>query len=375
MKKKFLITFIIGTRPEAIKLASVIKAFNNSDTFDSRVILTGQHKEMVNEILETWEIKPRKNLEIMLPNQTLNYVVSNVIQKLNDELVKFKPDLLVVQGDTSSAFAGALAAFHLGIPIAHVEAGLRTDDINEPFPEEANRRLISQLSTLHFAPTKKSAENLKKDGILERVFITGNTVIDVLLEESKNNFIPQFLKNIDLNNQKLVLATFHRRENWGENIINICGSISEILDKTKDTFFIIPMHKNKIIRDAILNLLSKNPKVILTEPLKYNELISIMKISHFIITDSGGIQEEAPSLGKPVLVLRNKTEREEAIKAGCSKLVGTEKNNIIQECMKLLNDETCYKRMSNISNPFGDGKASSHIFNICKSYLKEKFSA
>ena len=179
-------------------MASVIKAFNNSDTFDSRVILTGQHKEMVNEILEIWEIKPSKNLEIMLPNQTLNYVVSNVIQKLNDELVKFKPDLLVVQGDTSSAFAGALAAFHLGIPIAHVEAGLRTDDINEPFPEEANRRLISQLSNLHFATTKKSAENLKKEGILKRVFITGNTVIDVLLEESKKNFIPQFLKKIDL---------------------------------------------------------------------------------------------------------------------------------------------------------------------------------
>ena len=372
MKKNFLITFIIGTRPEAIKLASVIKAFNNSEIFNSRIILTGQHKEMVNEILEIWEIKPSNNLEIMLPNQTLNYVVSNVIQKLNEELVKFKPDLLVVQGDTSSAFAGALTAFHLGIPIAHVEAGLRTDDINEPFPEEANRRLISQLSTLHFAPTKKSAENLKKDGILERVFITGNTVIDVLLEESKNNFIPQFLKNIDLKNQKLVLATFHRRENWGENIINICGSISEILDKTKDTFFIIPMHKNKIIRDTILNLLSKNPKVILTEPLKYNELISIMKICHFIITDSGGIQEEAPSLGKPVLVLRNKTEREEAIKAGCAKLVGTEKTQIIQECMKLINDELSYKRMSNINNPFGDGKASSHILNICKSFLKAK---
>ncbi len=374
MKKNFLITFIIGTRPEAIKLGSVIKVFNNSETFKSRIILTGQHKEMVNEIFEIWEIRPSKNLEIMLPNQTLNYVVSNVIQKLNDELVKFKPDLLVVQGDTSSAFAGALAAFHLGIPIAHVEAGLRTDDINEPFPEEANRRLISQLSTLHFAPTKKSAENLKKEGILERVFITGNTVIDVLLEESKKSFIPQFLKNIDLKKQKLVLATFHRRENWGENIINICCSISEILDKTKDTFFIIPMHKNKIIRDTILNLLSKNPKVILTEPLKYNELISIMKISHFIITDSGGIQEEAPSLGKPVLVLRNKTEREEAIKAGCAKLVGTEKTNIVKECMKLLNDELSYKKMSNISNPFGDGKASNHILNICKSYLKEKFN-
>ena len=374
MKKNFLITFIIGTRPEAIKLASVIKAFNNSEIFNSRIILTGQHKEMVNEILEIWEIKPSKNLEIMLPNQTLNYVVSNVIQKLNNELVKFKPDLLVVQGDTSSAFAGALTAFHLGIPIAHVEAGLRTDDINEPFPEEANRRLISQLSTLHFAPTRKSAENLKKEGILKRVFITGNTVIDILLEESKKNFIPQFLKNIDIENQKLVLATFHRRENWGKNIVNICCSISEILDKTKDTFFIIPMHKNKIIRDTILNLLSKNPKVILTEPLKYKELISIMKISHFIITDSGGIQEEAPSLGKPVLVLRNKTEREEAIKAGCAKLVGTEKTHIIQECMKLLNDELSYKKMTNIDNPFGDGKASSHILNICKSYLKAKFS-
>ena len=374
MKKDFLITFIIGTRPEAIKLASVIKAFDNSEIFNSRIILTGQHKEMVNEILEIWQIKPSKNLEIMLPNQTLNYVVSNVIQKLNEELVKFKPDMLVVQGDTSSAFAGALAAFHLGIPIAHVEAGLRTDDINEPFPEEANRRLISQLSTLHFAPTKKSAENLKKEGIFERVFITGNTVVDVLLEESKKNLIPQFLKNIDFKNQKLILATFHRRENWGENIINICCSIAEISNKTKDTLFIIPMHKNKIIRDTILKLLSKNPKVILTEPLKYNELIAVMKISHFIITDSGGIQEEAPSLGKPVLVLRNKTEREEAINAGCAKLVGTEKINIIKECMKLINDELSYKKMSNINNPFGNGKASSHILNICKSYLKEKFS-
>ena len=368
MKKNFLITFIIGTRPEAIKLASVIKAFNNSEIFNSRIILTGQHKEMVNEILEIWEIKPSKNLEIMLPNQTLNYVVSNVIQKLNEELVNFKPDLLVVQGDTSSAFAGALTAFHLGIPIAHVEAGLRTDDINEPFPEEANRRLISQLSTLHFAPTSKSAENLKKEGILERVFITGNTVIDILLEESKKNFIPQFLKNIDIENQKLVLATFHRRENWGKNIINICCSISEILDKTKDIFFIIPMHKNKIIRDTILNLLSKNPKVILTEPLKYNELISIMKICHFIITDSGGIQEEAPSLGKPVLVMRDTSERPEAIEAGTAILVGADSANIIKHTQNLINSEEMYTKMTLKHNPFGDGTAADQI----KNFLSER---
>ena len=204
---------------------------------------------------------------------------------------------------------------------------------------------------------------------LERVFITGNTVIDILLEDSKKNFIPQFLQNIDIENQKLVLATFHRRENWGKNIINICCSISEILDKTKDTFFIIPMHKNKIIRDTILNLLSKNPKVILTEPLKYNELISIMKISHFIITDSGGLQEEAPAFGKPVLVVRDNTERTEAIDAGVALLVGTSSEKIFKEASSLLKDEDKYNLMSRKINPFGDGKASLRILKTCKQFL------
>ena len=370
MKKKLLATFIIGTRPEAIKLAPVIKTFNNSKFFYSRVVLTGQHREMVNEVLEIFEIKANNNFNIMIESQTLNYLVSNIIKKLNEELIEFKPDLLIIQGDTSSAFAGALTAFQLGIPIAHVEAGLRTGDLNEPFPEEANRRLISQLSTLHFAPTNKSAENLKKADITQGVFITGNTVIDALKEESRKNFLPDFLKNRDLKNKKFILATFHRRENWGENINNICNSILEILNLTKNVFFIIPMHKNKIVRNSILNILSGNPRIILTEPLKYNELIATMKICYFIITDSGGIQEEAPTLGKPVLVLRNKTEREETIHLGASKLVGTEKIKIIKESIKLISDKLHYEKMSNIKNPFGDGQASKLILKICNTYFK-----
>ncbi len=369
MQVKKSVTFIIGTRPEAIKLAMVIKEFDNSKFFKIRVVLTGQHKEMVNEVLDIFRIKANNNLEVMVHNQSLNYVVSETIRKLNDELMAFPPDLIFVQGDTSSALAGALSAFHLKIPIAHIEAGLRTDDLNEPFPEEANRRLISQIATIHFSPTKKASENLNKSNILKRTFVVGNTVIDALISESSKNLIPNFLKNQIDDKYKIILATFHRRENWGENIKDICSSILEILEINKQVYFVIPMHKNKIVRNSILKLLSNNSRIKLTEPLKYNELIATMKLCHFILTDSGGIQEEAPTLGKPVLVLRNKTEREEAISSGSAKLVGVNKNLIINESTRLISDEKHYKKMSSINNPFGDGKSSKKILEICKSFF------
>ncbi len=372
MKTNLLVTFIIGTRPEAIKLAPVINAFNSSGLFTSRIILTGQHRDMVSEVLEIFNIKENKNLNIMIPNQTLNYISSTVIKKLNDEFLEFKPAILFVQGDTTSALAGALAAFHLKIPIAHVEAGLRTDDLNEPFPEEANRRIISQIATIHFAPTKSAAENLIKSSITDKVYITGNTVIDALIEESKKNLIPSFLKNRRFDNKKIILTTFHRRENWGTNMREICNSILEILSLRKDAFFIIPMHKNNVVRNIIYEFLNNNRRIVLTEPLKYDDLIATMKLSYFILTDSGGIQEEAPTLGKPVLVLRNKTEREEAIKAGTAILVGTDKNKIVKESMKLFSNKIHFETMSNIANPYGDGQASKRIIEICEAFFKGK---
>ncbi len=370
MRNKYLVTLVIGTRPEAIKLAPVIKVFCNSNKFEIRVILTGQHQDMVLEIFKLFNIKTNKNLNIMNHSQNLNILFSDMMHKLNQELCTYRPNLLVIQGDTSSAFAGALTAFNLKIPIAHVEAGLRTNDLYQPFPEEANRRIISQISTLHFAPTIKAAENLKKNYITENVFITGNTVIDALIQESKKNKCPDFLKS-KTNQDQLILVTVHRRENWGNNLKDICKSILKLLKMNKNAYFVIPMHKNKIVRNIILELLSNNKRIILKEPLKYDELIATMKKSHFIMTDSGGIQEEAPSLGKPVLVLRNKTEREEAINCGSAKLVGTNQTKICEESIKLLEDNNYYKKMSIKTNPFGNGKASALILSICEAYIEE----
>ncbi|MBO8221441.1 non-hydrolyzing UDP-N-acetylglucosamine 2-epimerase [Prochlorococcus marinus] len=362
------ITFIIGTRPEAIKLAPVIEKFIDCKYFYTRVILTGQHIDLVKDVLNLFSIKYDKNLKVMNKGNSLSEITSLIINSLSKEFDNFRPNLVIVQGDTNSAFSAALSAFYKKIKIGHIEAGLRTNDIYNPFPEEVNRRLISQISNLHFAPTKISKDNLIKENVDGNIFVTGNTVIDSLLKFSKG-LQSEVLEKIDFNNKKVVLSTIHRRENWGINLNNIIQGFEEILEKNPSCFFIIIMHPNKKVSDPIIKKFSNNKKVLLLNPLKYTDLIHIMKNCYFIMSDSGGIQEEAPTFGKPVLILRDTTERLEAINAGVAKLIGTNKSSIVEEADQLLNNKEKYQSISNRINPFGDGKASQRIFEHIKKYF------
>lgn len=369
MLKKPLITVVFGTRPEAIKLSPLIQQLKQEKFLRIRVILTGQHSEMVAQVLSLFKIKEDDNLKIMKENQTLTHITTQILEKLKIEFTNYKPDLVLVQGDTTSAMASSLAAFYEKIPIGHVEAGLRTNSIINPFPEEANRRLISQLSTIHFAPSKKAFDNLKKDNVSGKIFLTGNTVIDALLYISNNPF-KTYLSDIDLKNQRIILATVHRRENWGKNIENICHALVKILENNSRVFLIMPLHKNKLISEPIKKILFNHPRVKLTNPLSYEKLVEIIKRSTLVLTDSGGIQEEAPSLGKPVLVLRETTERVEALENGTTKLVGTDIDNIFENANLLLNNEVEYNSMAKSINPYGDGTSSKKIIDACKNFLK-----
>ena len=367
---KYLVTVIIGTRPEAIKLSPLIKKFRTNNSFKVRVVLTGQHKELVKQVLDIFNIKADLNLNLMTSKQSLNYITIKTIQGIEKELKNYRPNLVIVQGDTTTAFAGALSSFYEKIPVGHIEAGLRTDNIYDPFPEEVNRRIISQFATLHFAPTKKSENNLINSGIKKEVFLTGNTVIDALLMVSKN--IHKLKSLEDNKNFRYILLTVHRRENRGEKLKNIAKGILSILEKFKDVKFLIPMHPNPEVKNRIIEYLGTESKVILCESLDYLDIVSAMKHCYFIMTDSGGIQEEAPSLGKPVLILRDTTERPEGIDSGTAKLIGTSSKNILLEAEKLLSDKKIYDEMSKAINPFGDGKASERIVKACLNKLKNE---
>ncbi len=367
---KYLVTVIIGTRPEAIKLSPLIKKFRTNNSFKVRVVLTGQHKELVKQVLDIFNIKADLNLNLMTSKQSLNYITIKTIQGIEKELKNYRPNLVIVQGDTSTAFAGALSSFYEKIPVGHIEAGLRTDNIYDPFPEEVNRRIISQFASLHFAPTKKSENNLINSGIKKDVFLTGNTVIDALLMVSKNIHKLKLLE--DNKNFRYILLTVHRRENRGEKLKNIAKGILSILEKFKDVKFLIPMHPNPEVKNHIIEYLGTESKVILCESLDYLDIVSAMKHCYFIMTDSGGIQEEAPSLGKPVLILRDTTERPEGIDSGTAKLIGTSSKNILLEAEKLLSDKKIYDEMSKAINPFGDGKASERIVKACLNKLKNE---
>ena len=362
-KKKPIVSIILGTRPEAIKLAPVIKTFIGCNLIDTRIIFSGQHREMVKQVMNLFNLKIDKDLKIMKDRQSLTHITNSVLSGLEDEFQKFKPNLVLVQGDTSTAFAAALSSFYKGIPIAHVEAGLRTNQLNDPFPEEANRRLISQISSLHFAPTNDAKQNLINSGVCGNIYITGNTVIDSLLYAAEKNKYDQKyrFKNKDF---KLILCTIHRRENWSK-LEEITSGILKILESYKDIKFIIPLHKNETVRNPIKEILGNHKRVSLTEPLEYDELVAVIKNSYLILTDSGGLQEEAPSLGKPVIVLRDNTERVEALKAGTAKLAGTKPENIYNEVKKLIVDNKAYENMAQSINPFGDGKSSQRIYEIC----------
>jgi UDP-N-acetylglucosamine 2-epimerase (non-hydrolysing) len=359
---------ILGTRPEAIKLAPVIQVFRRSPNLDLQVILTGQHREMVEQVMQLFNLKADYDLEIMQPQQSLNDITCRSLQGLEALFQQQKPDFVVVQGDTTTAFAAALAAFYQKIPVGHVEAGLRTDDLFNPYPEEANRRLISQITQLHFAPTPWAAENLQRSGVVGEVHLTGNTVIDALLNVAATQPACN-VSGLNWGAYRTILATVHRRENWGEPLKDIAQGFLQILTEFSDTALLLPLHRNPTVREPLKEILGNHPRVFLTEPLDYGELVGAIERSYLILTDSGGLQEEAPSLGKPVLVLRETTERPEAVTAGTAKLVGTNSENIFAAASELLSSQEAYHKMANAINPFGDGKASERILQIVERFL------
>jgi UDP-N-acetylglucosamine 2-epimerase (non-hydrolysing) len=369
MKK---ILTIFGTRPEAIKLAPVIKELERrNDVFVSKVCVTAQHREMLDPFLQLFGINPDWDLNIMQPNQSLFDVTAKALIKLKEVLEKEKPDLVLVQGDTTTTFTAALAAYYLKIKVGHVEAGLRTLDKYNPFPEELNRRLVGHIADLHFAPTKRAKENLLSEGIPEgSIFVTGNTVVDalfmILARTKSEDYLPKALSQPD---RKLILVTAHRRESFGEGIANICLALKEIVKRVPDVEIVYPVHLNPNVREPVYRMLSGMERVHLIEPLDYISFVHLMKASYLILTDSGGIQEEAPSLGRPVLVLRNTTERPEAVEAGAAKLVGTDPQRIVAETLRLLQDPSGYSKMATVPNPFGDGKAALRIVDILESFL------
>jgi len=368
--KKILIVF--GTRPEAIKMAPVVKEFEkHKNLLDVKVCVTGQHREMLDQVLEFFEIVPDFDLNIMKPKQNLYDVTSNILLNIKHVLAEFCPDIVFVHGDTSTTFTASLASFYQKIDIGHVEAGLRTDNIYSPWPEEANRQLIARLATYHFAPTEKSKANLIKENIQEsNIIITGNTAIDALLltldkinEDIKFKIIER-LSYLGYNlkaNKKIILVTGHRRENHGEGFIRICTALKKIAIYNPSIDIVYPVHLNPNVQKPVNEILSGLRNIYLIEPLKYQEFVYIMDKSYFVITDSGGIQEEAPSLGKPVLVMRDTTERPEAVEAGTVKLVGTDVALIVSESQKLIDNQDYYNTMSRASNPFGKGNAASII--------------
>ena len=368
--KKVLLVF--GTRPEAIKMAPLVKAFEQESSIDSKVCVTAQHREMLDQVLDMFDIKPDYDLNIMKPGQDLFDVTSNVLLGLKDVLNDFNPDVVLVHGDTTTTSSASLAAFYNKIKVGHVEAGLRTGDLYSPWPEEANRQITGVLANYHFAPTTTSENNLVKENKNpENIIVVGNTVIDALfmiVEKIENNI--EFKNTIEnsINSQyelkedkKIILVTGHRRENFGDGFINICEALKAIATNNPDVDIVYPVHLNPNVQKPVKEILSKTPNVYLIDPLQYEQFIYMMNKSYFIITDSGGVQEEAPSLGKPVLVMRDTTERPEAVEAGTVKLVGTNKETIITEAQKLLENQEEYNKMSKAHNPYGDGKACERI--------------
>jgi UDP-N-acetylglucosamine 2-epimerase (non-hydrolysing) len=372
--KKILIVF--GTRPEAIKMAPVIRALKGR--FNVKICVTAQHRQMLDQVLELFEIVPDYDLDIMKPGQDLFDITSNVLLGIKKIFQIEKPDVILVHGDTTTSMATAMAAFYLQIPVGHVEAGLRTYDINSPFPEEFNRQITSTITTFHFAPTKIARQNLLNEGVLDnQIYVTGNTVIDALLsmlEKARiSNFSDiilkrmPFLKRENDDTPRIILVTGHRRENFGFGFEEICHALSIIANENSNIQIIYPVHLNPNVREPVNRILSNLNNVHLIEPMEYLSFIKLMDLSYLILTDSGGIQEEAPSLGKPVLVMRDTTERPEAVEAGTVKLVGTNKNEIVKMVNRLLTDSDFYMKMSKAHNPYGDGKAGNIICDILTS--------
>ncbi|MFQ6324082.1 non-hydrolyzing UDP-N-acetylglucosamine 2-epimerase [Lactococcus garvieae] len=368
MKKVML---IFGTRPEAIKMLPIVKEFENNNHINCITVVTGQHREMLDQVLTVFDTKPDHDLGIMSQNQSLSDITVNIISNLNSVITKELPDMILVHGDTTTTFAASLFAFYNRIPIGHVEAGLRTWDKYSPFPEEVNRQLTDVLSDLYFAPTEASKLNLLKENHSDnQIFITGNTVIDALKYSVKEDFKHEILDNIR-SPSRIILLTMHRRENIGQPMENVFKGILEIVKKNKDVEIIFPVHLNPQVRHYAFKYFDKVPQVHLVDPLNMVEFHNITSRSYMILTDSGGVQEEAPSLGKPVLVLREETERPEGVEAGTLKIVGTSTETIIKEIENLLFNEEEYQKMSEAKNPYGDGEASQRIVKIIEEYFSQ----
>ena len=367
----YLISFVLGTRPEAIKMAPLILEFKKFEKVKIKIILTGQHDDMVRSVIDFFELKEDINLNILKRSTSLDQSISIILSELSISFDDEKPDIVFVQGDTITAFAGALAAFLKKIPVAHVEAGLRTESIYSPFPEEANRRMISQITSLHFPPTKIAFENLQNNGINKNVFISGNTVVDSLNFVSKK-IKHTHIKDIDIYKEGYVLATVHRRENWGDPIRNIAKAILYIADKNKSLKFIIPMHKNPLVRVPLMDILGNKKNILLIDPLPYCEFILTLKHSKIVLTDSGGIQEEAHTLRKPTLILRDSTERPEVIIEGNALLVGTDSKRIEKGFNNFLKNSDRWKSNKKNLNTFGDGNASKFILEKTIEFLNNK---
>ena len=371
------ILLVFGTRPEAIKMAPLVKAFQSDNYFETKVCVTAQHREMLDQVLDIFEIEPDYDLNLMKSGQDLYDITSNVLLGMKNVLRDFNPDIVLVHGDTTTTSSASLAAFYQKIKVGHIEAGLRTGDIYSPWPEEANRKITGVLANYHFAPTTTSKENLLKENKnTDDVIVTGNTVIDALFlalkkiennSELKNNIISSINSQYRLDdNRKIILVTGHRRENHGQGFINICEALKTIAINNQDIDIVYPVHLNPNVQKPVKEILPDVANVHLIKPLQYESFIYMMSKSHFIITDSGGVQEEAPSLGKPVLVMRDTTERPEALEAGTVKLVGTDPQKIIEEAQRLLNDKKEYEKMSMAHNPYGDAKACERIVKFIK---------
>lgn len=377
MKIKNLIIF--GTRPEAIKMAPLIHEFKkNSDLFSTKICLTAQHREMLDQVMDFFELKADYDLNLMRPSQTLSELTSNILIELKPILEEFQPDYVFVHGDTTTTMASALAAFYSGVKVCHVEAGLRTHNLHSPFPEEMNRQVTGIIADYNFAPTKDSKQNLLDEGKpKESIFVTGNTVIDALLfgiervnmDGFEDHEIEELKKIID-SEKRIILVTGHRRENHGEGFIRICEALKQIAEEHPEVQIIYPVHLNPKVKEPVYRLLSNTENILLISPLAYPAFIWLMSKSYLLITDSGGVQEEAPSLGKPVLVMRDTTERPEAVAAGTVILVGTDKEKIVTETNRLLNNESDYHQMTRIHNPYGDGKASNRIVEFISQKTK-----
>ena len=361
--KKLRIMSVFGTRPEAIKMAPLVKELACREEIESLCCVTAQHRQMLDSVMKVFDLRADCDLDIMTPRQTLSSITGKCLTGMDGAIERLKPDMILVHGDTSTTFAGALSAFYHQVPVGHVEAGLRTYDKYSPFPEEMNRRLVTAIADLYFCPTKNNRDNLLKEGIEKGIFITGNTVIDALRTTVRSDYVfaTQKLNELDYANRKVILVTCHRRENYGEPMRNIMLALRQIAEQNEDVELVYPVHLSPVVREAVDAYLRGAPRVHLIEPLPADEMHNIMARCYMVLTDSGGLQEEAPALGKPVLVMRRETERPEAVEAGTVKLCGVVQDDIVTMAERLIRDRNAYEKMAHAVNPYGDGKACARI--------------